>query len=472
MIESIKEKLWLLLEDKSVSLVMIYNLDGEILWHRGRCIIGRTVREGENFCQSYILKSLEDPSEIDSKNVSVSTQDQGLSPSAERLLIKSVFIFPVDPGYYLYVDSGNKIYFNNLEKSQFQMLAGLLGEAIQRIRRKEVTSGGISGESLPMERVKNLVLKFSLEEDCVLLLGETGVGKSHVAELIHHYSGRKGNFVVADTSTINENLFESVIFGHKKGAFTGATEASQGLVDEADRGTLFFDEISEVPVSFQSKLLRFIETHKYRKLGEPKEKTAHVRIVAATNRDLPQMIKDNQFRKDLFFRLNILEIKIPPLRERREDIRSIIKEKQDLLKGKQPGPGFWEAVREYDWPGNYRELFTVLKRAGILCDHIISGDDIRRMISRDTNLQEGEPGPEPTSQVENIWRQLQSGQDFWQAVKAPFTSHDIARQDVKMIMERALHLTDGKYIDTLEFFNLPRSDYKKFIKFLHYNKII
>lgn len=474
MIEAIKIKLWDLLKDKSVSLVMIYNKRGEILWHKGRTIIGRNVQEGENFCKSYILKSLKIKEEISKKNVGISYLGDGLSESAEQLMIRSVFILPVEHDFYLYLDSGHRIYFSDIERAKFQLLASLLGETIQKIKLNETGHNGISGESNQIEEIKELVLKYSLEEDCILLLGETGVGKSHIAELIHHYSGRKGKFVVADATTINENLFESVIFGHKKGAFTGAVDHRRGLVDEASAGTLFFDEVGEVPISFQAKLLRFIETKKYRVLGDPREKLADIRIIASTNRELKQMIKKKEFRKDLFYRLNILSIKIPPLRKRKDDIKAIIKVKQNLLKGKEIGQGFWDVVGDYHWPGNYRELFTVLKRIGILCNSPITGKDAQKIINESKIFAEEieEKGKEENNRIDLVWQRLESGVSFWEAIKIPYANHELTRGEVKQIISKALNTVGGKYIDTLGLFNIKRSEYRKLIKFLHNNKII
>lgn len=473
MIDPIKAKLWNSLKDKSVSLVMIYNEKGEILWHKGRKITARNVQEGDNFCKSYILKCFKHKQEILKRNVGVSSLEEGLSESAEQLLIRSVFIFPLENDFYLYLDSGYRMYFDDIELARFQLLAGLLSETIQRIKADETGRKGISGKSIQIEEIKKLVLRYSLEEDCVLLLGETGVGKSHIAELIHQYSGRRGKFVVADTTCINENLFESVIFGHKKGAFTGAVDNRRGLVDEASAGTLFFDEIAEVPVSFQSKLLRFIETKKYRVLGDPQEKWADIRIVAATNRELKQMIEENEFRKDLFYRLNILSIKVPPLRERKDDIGMIIGENRELLKGKEIGPGFREAILDHHWPGNYRELFTVLKRIGILCDSPITGEMVRKIISENKiDKDDPEQRKEEKSRSDRVWERLESGDSFWDAVAAPYADHELTRSEVKGIISGALEMVGGKYIDTLEFFNIDRSEYRRFMKFLHNNKII
>ncbi|MCP4157831.1 MAG: sigma-54 factor interaction domain-containing protein, partial [bacterium] len=259
-------------------------------------INGKSIRIGEEFCKSLILKSMESDNAIEQDNIYISLAGNGISESAERLRIKSVYIQPLEGDFFLYVDSGTQVNLNDGERNLLRMMSGFLTDAIRKIKKSEEGVGGITGQSDAIKKIRDLALKFSLEEDCVLILGETGVGKSHLAELLHIYSGRKGNFVVADVTTINENLFESVIFGHRRGSFTGALDDRLGLIDEADEGTLFFDEIAEVPVSFQAKLLRFIETKKYRVLGNPTELTANVRILAATNRDLKQLIREKLFR--------------------------------------------------------------------------------------------------------------------------------------------------------------------------------
>lgn len=467
MIESIKNKLWEILKEKRISLSMIYDSSGEVLWYRGRRLRSKTIKDGQEFCKSYILQSMQNGKAVAQENVTINLSGDGLSESAERLKIKSIMILPMDRDFFLYVDSGTQFTLDHSEKELIRMLGSLLTEAIQKIRKNQEGSGGISGQSDAIKQVRNMALKFALEEDCILLLGETGVGKSHMAETIHNYSGRKGSFVVADTTTINESLFESVIFGHKKGSFTGAVDNRRGLVSEAEEGTLFLDEISEVPLSFQAKLLRFIETKKYRVLGDPVEKISDVRIVAATNRDLKQLINEKKFREDLYYRLNILVLTIPPLRDRKKDINVVVRENFRFLKGKDTGEGFWDAILDYHWPGNYRELFTVLKRAGILCDSPITGKDIADMIDKSEITP---PDSTETNNIETAWNRLEAGKNFWETVKEPFLDRELNRGEVKTIITRALKKSDGSYINAMEYLNLDRSEYKKFMKFIHNNR--
>lgn len=471
MIESIKNKLWELLKEKRVSLCMIYNNEGEVLWHRGRSIRSKWVQEGEEFCKSYILKIMSDGQAVARENGYITFSGDGLSESAERLRIKSIIILPIDRDFFLYVDSGIQMTFDENEKAMISLLGSLLSEAVQTIKKNRDSSSGFSGQSRAIQKIRDMALKFALEEDCVLLLGETGVGKSRMAEIIHNYSGRKGQFVVADTTTINENLFESVIFGHRKGSFTGATDDRRGLVAEAHEGTLFFDEIAEVPPSFQAKLLRFIETKKYRVLGDPVEKTSDVRILAATNRDLKQLISQSKFREDLYYRLNILVLVIPPLKDRKEDIEAAVNDKIRYLKGKEIGETFWNAFLDYDWPGNYRELYAVLKRVGILCESPITGKDVERMIGNGDSVIAGpKEAAHPDGCIETLWNELTSGKNFWEVVKEPFLARELNRREVTMVIAGALEKTGGSYIDAMEYLNLNRSEYKKFMKFIHNNR--
>ncbi len=467
MIESIKAKLWDLLKEKDVSLAMLYDRDGNILWHKGRKIIGKTIDEGERFSKSLIRKTLDSNDVFEVDDVFVTLTDNNLPESAIFLPIKSLIIVPVDSHFFLYIDSGTRKSFKDTDREVFKVLGELLGKMIQQIERTEKDIGGITGVSTQIQSIRKLVLKYSIELKPVLLVGETGVGKNHTAELIHRFSGRKGRFVEVAIPSIPESLFESEVFGHKRGAFTGANENKSGLIKEAEGGTLFFDEIAEIPVSFQAKLLQFIDTQKYRILGDASEKISDVRIIAATNRNLEEEIAEKRFRKDLFYRLNVLPLKIPPLRERREDIGLIVKENEKHLRGKALGDEFWDIAMEYDWPGNVRELLHVLMRAGIELKGPVIGADINEIISDHGKRSSAGVG----SQVDEIWKRIESGDDFWETVKNPFLNRDLNRTEVKEIINRALEKSDGKYKNTLQILNIDSSDYKKFLNFLYDNDL-
>ncbi len=200
----------------------------------------------------------------------------------------------------------------------------------------------------------------------VLIRGETGVGKEVLARFIHSVSDRKDKpFVVVDCTTIPEHLFESELFGYEKGAFTGATQRKIGLVELANKGTLFLDEIGDMPVSVQSKLLRFVETKRFRRVGGLKDVEVDVRIISATNKNLEQLIAEGKFREDLYYRINAVELEIPSLRERKEDIPLLV---EFFLKkfGKKISRQALNELINYSWEGNVRELKNIIERAAIL----------------------------------------------------------------------------------------------------------
>jgi NtrC-family two-component system response regulator AlgB len=208
----------------------------------------------------------------------------------------------------------------------------------------------------------------------VLILGESGTGKGVAARTVHNCSPRaKENFSTVSCPSLSAELLESELFGHKKGAFTGAVENKLGRVDQAEGGTLFLDEVGDVPLALQPKLLRFIQDREFERVGDPITRHANVRIVAATNRDLAEMVKDGRFREDLLYRLNVISVFMPPLRERPEDL-ALLAERflmRYAANYRRPArsftPAALEAIAGYSWPGNIRELQNVIERAVILC---------------------------------------------------------------------------------------------------------
>jgi formate hydrogenlyase transcriptional activator len=239
--------------------------------------------------------------------------------------------------------------------------------------RSEMNFDQIVGDSPPLRQVLELVQTVAPSDSTVLLLGETGTGKELIARAIHDHSRRKKRtFVKLNCAAIPTGLFESELFGHEKGAFTGAINQKLGRLELADQGTLFLDEVGDVPLEIQPKLLRALQEREFERLGSTRTKRVDVRLVAATNRDLESMIATREFRSDLYYRLNVFPIRIPPLRERREDIPVLAryfaqKFAQQMEKQVEMIPAAtMRALMEWDWPGNVRELANFIERAVIL----------------------------------------------------------------------------------------------------------
>ncbi len=232
--------------------------------------------------------------------------------------------------------------------------------------------GQMLGKSARMRAVFHLAERVGAKDTTVLISGETGTGKGLLAEEVHLHSPRAGKpFVVVDCSTIPENLMESELFGHVKGAFTGAVSSRAGAFEEANGGTIFFDEIGELPLPLQPKLLRVLEKREVKRVGQTDTFSVDVRIIAATNRALRAEVEAGRFREDLFFRLSVFELKIPPLRERKDDIPFLAREFLRQISGDTERRLGADAIRflsSHDWPGNVRELRNVIERVVHLVD--------------------------------------------------------------------------------------------------------
>ena len=235
---------------------------------------------------------------------------------------------------------------------------------------------GMIGESPAMRAVFQDIHKVAPTTASVLILGESGTGKELVARAIHSHSPRRdAPFVTVNCAAIPENLVESELFGHVKGAYTGAEQARMGLIQSADGGTLFLDEIAELPLSIQARLLRVLQDGELRRVGSEKTLRVDVRILAATNRDLQQMVDEGDFRSDLFFRLHVVELRLPPLRERGDDLLLLANHllRKTCSRLNRPcmqfAPEAIESLKTYHWPGNVRELENAIERAAILSDN-------------------------------------------------------------------------------------------------------
>ena len=244
------------------------------------------------------------------------------------------------------------------------------------------------GTSPQVQKLLSLIEQIAPTKSNVLILGESGTGKSLIAELIHKNSPRRdGPFISINCAAIPETLLEAELFGYKKGAFTGAVSDKKGLIELANGGTLFLDEIGDLPLGLQAKLLKFLETYEFIPLGDIHKKHVDIRLISATNKDLEKLIKEGKFREDLYYRLSVIELRIPPLRERKEDIPVLVyyfieqvsKHYNKTVKGITNEA--LSCLLNYDWPGNVRELKNVIERAVILArDEYIRPQDLPEKI--------------------------------------------------------------------------------------------
>ena len=263
--------------------------------------------------------------------------------------------------------------FDYLEKPiDRDQLLKVVQNALGRLNRID---DEIIGQSEEMERVKKMILKVAGSSSTVMIRGDSGVGKERVARAIHKASPRANEvFQAVNCAAINENLIESELFGHEKGSFTGAHTQKKGQFETADQGTLFLDEIGDLNIGMQAKILRALQEREIMRVGGTRPIKVDVRVIAATNRDLEAMVKDGRFREDLYYRLNIIPIVIPPLRNRRDDIPTLV----DFFIAKHSAnshrqitgltPGARKLIMSYSWPGNVRQLESAIERAILLCE--------------------------------------------------------------------------------------------------------
>ncbi len=255
--------------------------------------------------------------------------------------------------------------------------------------------GDIVGKSLPMQKVYQLIDRVKDVDASVIISGESGTGKELVARAIHRNGLRRNeNFVSINCAAIPEGLLEEEFFGHVKGSFTGAVADKKGKLELADHGTLFLDEVGDMPLGLQGKLLRVLQEKERTPIGGMMPKKVDIRVICATNKDLPAMVKEGTFRMDLYYRLHVINIPIPPLRERKQDIpdlcRSILKELSSQIKRSITGisPEAERILLQYSYPGNVRELINILEYACVLCNgDTISAEDLPEEISRNGSRQ-------------------------------------------------------------------------------------
>jgi len=351
------------------------------------------------------------------------------------------------------------------------------------------------GESPALVELRRDIQAAARTEAKVLILGETGVGKEVVAQLIHAHSPRVTRpFVAVNCSGIPETLLESELFGHVRGSFTGAYRDKPGLVRQADHGTLFLDELGEMSLRMQAVLLRFAETGEIQPIGSDSVTgRTDVRLITATNRDLRKQIESAQFREDLYYRLNVIQIAVPPLRQRADDVLLLLRYylQRASEAHRLPVPELTvDAERvlvEYPWPGNIRELKNMTERLVVRASTTpITADDLPRETRSEAPTTVAMSAAQPaepdqlavrpgsvrqavrgTETADKLWQRLMAGEDFWTVVHQPFKAHELTRDDLAALIDKGLQHTRGSYRALLTTFGLPTSDYKRFHAFLY-----
>ena len=325
----------------------------------------------------------------------------------------------------------------------------------------------------------------------VMIVGETGVGKEVVAQLIHRAGMRQRQpFVAINCAGLPDSLLESELFGPVRGSFTGAYRDKPGLAAQADRGTLFLDELGEMSARMQGVLLRFVETGEIHRLGADRmEKRVDTRIIAATNRNLLDRISSGDFREDLYYRLNVIHITVPPLRERGSDILRLFNHylahycRQHRVDLPEVTPATEELLHSYRWPGNVRELKNIAERVTVRHHRgPLRPDMLPAEIRREaTQLKVAAPQPPAGAELDTTapalphhpaadaaWNEMIiNGKSFWLAVHPLFIERELTKTDVREIIRRGLRQTQGSYRKLIELFHLPANDYKRFLAFLY-----
>jgi transcriptional regulator with GAF, ATPase, and Fis domain len=336
-------------------------------------------------------------------------------------------------------------------------------------------NGEMLGVSPAIVSLKQEIHRIAYSDAKVLVTGESGVGKEVVAHALHRQSLRAARpFIAVNCAGLPENLLESELFGHVRGSFTGAYRDRPGKLELADRGTVFLDEIGEMTLRMQGLLLRFLETGEIQKVGADRiDRPVDVRIISATNRQLTDLVERGQFREDLFYRINVIHLVVPPLRERREDVRVLVDHflnRLNDLPGRTPlrlTPEAMAKLSAYQWPGNIRELQNVIERLMVTArTDVVGPDDLPAEIRNQATSVEACPESRHTV-VDDLYRRLvEQNESFWTAVYPLYMNRELTRTHVREIVRKGLIETRGNYRIVTELFNLDSKDYKKFLNFL------
>jgi DNA-binding NtrC family response regulator len=333
------------------------------------------------------------------------------------------------------------------------------------------------GNSAVMEELRREVQRVAKSDAKVLITGESGVGKEVVAHAIHVEGPRLNNeFVAVNCAGLPETLLESELFGHVKGSFTGAYRDKPGKLEMAHQGTVFLDEVGEMTLRMQGLLLRFLETGELQKVGSERSGSiVNVRVIAATNRDLRQLIDQGQFREDLFYRLNVIHLRIPPLRDRRADIPELIEHVFEKFGQKRNNghhisfaPDAMQLLTQYAWPGNVRELENVVERLLVTAPgDVFTARDLPLELQMQRSHAVRPKHERRRTVADDLYKKLtEDRESFWTAVYPLYMQREITRGNVRDLVRKGLENARGNYKIVAKLFNMEQREYKRFLNFL------
>jgi DNA-binding NtrC family response regulator len=361
--------------------------------------------------------------------------------------------------------------------SQGELLAKAMSPVAKKVRELSEAEWGpkqsvdIIGLSSSFTNVLSKVEKIARYNEPVLVTGESGVGKESIAQAIYLLSNLRGKpFASVNCPQYCEgNLTVSELFGHRKGSFTGAVEDRKGVFEAAHGGVIFLDEIADLHLDAQAMLLRALASGEFRRIGDQTPRRADVRVVAATNRRLDELVVADQFRNDLYFRLRYFLLHVPPLRERGDDWRmlleySLAKLRQRYGVAKRLSPEALKMLESYDWPGNIRQLISVATMGYAMADgDIIEPDHFENQIEISAATED--------VVGETLRRIIDGRESFWDVVYHPFMARDLNRAQVMAVVRRGLTAAHGSYRRLLDQFHLQESEYQKFMDFLRHHRL-
>ena len=318
-------------------------------------------------------------------------------------------------------------------------------------------------------------LEYAARSDAkILITGESGVGKEVLARLIHRHSNRShAQMVTINCAGLPDSLLESELFGHVRGSFTGAYRDKPGLLETANTGTIFMDEVGEMSLRMQALLLRFLESGEIQRVGaERAQARVNVRVIAATNRNLIERIAAKEFREDLYYRLNVIHLTVPALRDRRDDIPALLSHfitfyaARHGMPAPEVAPEAMSRLVAYGWPGNVRELRNFVERLVLLARNgCVLPEDLPVEIAPPVRAPVAEPSRDAA--IGRMYdRMVNRHESFWAVVYEPFMSRDMTRDDLRALISRGLEQTRGSYRILVQLFNMSEADYKRFLNFL------